>query len=240
MQRLIFDSDDVGLLMRERSHGGERELALAVLSCEMLDFTDFARKLTPYDLMHVLNRFYAQMGDPVLGNGGLINRYTNQGFNALFGTKGGDAREKCINAVRAALRMRARMQDFNRYMRDHFSAEFRLAIGLHYGRLVVGHVCPHSLTQIATIGPATDVGEKVGGLNAKNGTDILSSEEVLNIIEDQVSAARVFHDEDLGGRKATVYEVADFRKRDTVSIVQESFEKVARTDSPTTYRTRRA
>lgn len=228
VQRLIFDSDDVGLLMRERSHGGEREAALAALSCEIVDFGDLARRLTPYDLMHVLNRFYGQMGDPVLANSGTIRSYSDHGFMALFGLKGGDAREKCLNAVRAAIRIRARMQDFNRYMRDHFASEFRLAVGVHYGRLVVGSVGHPSSTHIATIGETPLLAERVGALNAKNGTDLLTTEEVLNIIEDQVQAARVFHEEDLGPRKATVYEISDFRKRDTVSIVQESFEKVAR------------
>jgi len=229
VQRLIFDSDDVGLLMRERSHGGERELALAVLHCDLPGFPELARKLTAYDLLHVLNRFYAQMGDPVVANGGVVSRYTAHGFSALFGTHGGDAREKCLNAVRAALRMRARLQDFNRYMRDHFSSEFRLAVGLHYGRLVVGRVGHHSSTQIATIGDAGEVGERVAALNPRNGTEILGTEEVLNIIEDQVSAGRVFNEEPgYGDRRITVYEIEDFRKRDTVSIVQESFDKVAR------------
>ena len=229
VQRLIFDTDDVGLLLRERNHGGEREVALAILSCDISGFQDLAKRLTPYDLMHVLNRFYGQMCDPVLTNGGVIRSYTAHGLLGLFGTRGGDAREKCLNAVRAALRMRARMQDFNRYMRDHFSSEFRIAIGLHYGRVVLGAIGHPSSTQLTTIGEAPSICEKVGALNDRNGTEILGTEEILNVIEDQVQAGHVFHDEEgIGNRRISVYEIADFRKRDTVSIVQESFEKVAR------------
>jgi class 3 adenylate cyclase len=44
-----------------------------------------------YDVIHTLNRFFKQMGDPNLANGGIIDNYLGDGLLALFRVEGGDS-----------------------------------------------------------------------------------------------------------------------------------------------------
>lgn len=227
VQRLILDSDDFSLLWSEsRQPGTAQETALAVLSCGLLGFGDFVRKAPPYDVIHLLNRFFLQIGEPVLANGGTIEKYQGEGLVALFGLAGGDAREKCLGAVRAALRMRARMAELDRYARKHFGIGLRLGIGLHFGRTIVGPVGHPSRMQMTALGDVTTIAGRM--MAAGGDAQILATEDVINVIEEDVQLGRIFHDEAPDGRDRAGWEVVDLRKPDAVFLAQTSFEEVAR------------
>lgn len=89
-------------------------------------------------MIHILNRYYLQIGEVVLANGGTLEPPSGAAINAFFGINGDDARTKCTNAVRAALRMRQRMEPLNTYLSEHFGVSLTLDIGLHYGRMIAG------------------------------------------------------------------------------------------------------
>jgi class 3 adenylate cyclase/hemoglobin-like flavoprotein len=230
VQRLIFDADDVGLLLGEqRKPTPAREMALAVMACGLMDFAVFARRFTPYDVVHVLNRFYLLAGEPVLSNGGTLQSYRDDGLVALFGLGGEEAKERCLKAVRAALRVAARMSELNAYLREHFGQELRLGVGLHFGRTIVGQIGHPSRLELSAIGGATSVAQRVRDLNRRRETCLLATEELVNVVEGDVSLGALLHDEEsLDGRQLAVHEILDFNKRDAVLLVQESFEKVAR------------
>ena len=64
--------------------------------------------------------------------------------------------------------------------------------------------------------------------NRDGGTRILATEDLINIVEDDVQVGRVVHGESPNGRESVLYEVLDFRKPDAIFIVQSSFETVHR------------
>ncbi|HKI06605.1 MAG TPA: protein kinase [Thermoanaerobaculia bacterium] len=229
VQRLILDTEDFGLLRHEAGQAAPaQEAALAVLSCELKNFAAFVRKFPPYDVVHVLNRFFLQIGEPVPANGGRIERYAGEEMTALFGLDGGDAREKCLAAVRAALRMAARMEELNRYTKSHFGTGLELGVGLHFGRMIVGQVGHPSKMQMAAIGEAPAVARRAQRANRENGTVILATENLVNVVEDDIQVGRVLQEDAPDGRETVLYELADFRKPDAVFIVQSSFETVNR------------
>ncbi len=230
VRRLVLDEEDLGLLVGERrAPAPTREMALAVMSAGLLDMATRLRKLPPYDVVHVLNRFFSYVTDPAVGGGGTIQGYTGDGFNALFGLDGGDAKDKCLRAVRAALRMQARMDDFNGWLKEHFKLELELGVGLHFGRMVVGRVGHPSKMETTAVGGASTAAERLRALNRGRGTRILATEELVNVIESEVRLGVVVQEDDtLDGRHTTVHEILDFEKRDAVMIVQDTFEQVAK------------
>jgi serine/threonine-protein kinase len=230
VRRLVLDEEDLGLLVGERrAPAPTREMALAVMSAGLLDMASRLRKLPPYDVVHVLNRFFSYVTDPAVSGGGTIQGYTGDGFNALFGLDGGDARAKCVQAVRAALRMQARMDDFNSWLNEHFRLELELGVGLHFGRMVVGRVGHPSKMETTAVGGASTAAERLRALNRGRNTRILATEELVNVIESEVRLGVVVQEDDtLDGRHTTVHEILDFEKRDAVMIVQDTFEQVAK------------
>ena len=229
VRRLILDRDDINLSRVERNTIVGSELPLAMLYANVREFAPFLKRSLPYDAVHVLNRYYAQIGETVLANGGHIDRYDGGGgLLALFGIKGEDAKTKCTNAIRAALRMSKRMEPLNAYLNEHFGVTFRFEAGLHYGRMTVGHIGHPDHQRLTALGEASNVAMGVARVTAEHDATIFATEELANVIESGVNTGAVVS-ERLPGleREYTLYEIVDFAKPDTHYLVQSSFEKVA-------------
>jgi len=225
LRRLIRDDDDVSMI-RSDSGGAVRavgrEVPLAVLHASTRETTTLFRKQLAHDVVHILNRYYAQVGDAIFANGGQIARYDGTTMVALFGLDMDDARAKCTSALRAALRMQKRMDLFNQYLAEHFGVSMTLDLGLHYGRMVAGHLGHPDNARMTAVGEPAAIAQNVAAENQLHGTRILATEELINIVEGQVQTGVVAH-----GDKHTLHEVVDFAKPDVHYLVQTTFELVA-------------
>jgi len=231
VRRLILDDEDIQVSRSDRSdkntHAGS-EMPLAVMHASLREFPAFSRRALPYDAVHVVNRFYTQIGEAILANGGHIDRYNSGSVVAFFGIKGEEAKVKCTNAIRAALRMSRRMEPLNAYLNEHFGMTFTFDAGLHYGRMIVGHMGHPDHQRLTAIGEPANIASAAAAVNAYHASTILATEELVNIVESDVKTGDAIHDT-LGGRdrEFTLYEVVDFAKPDTHFLVQSSFEKIA-------------
>jgi adenylate cyclase len=226
-RRLILDADDVRIVRAEqRNPTAGTEVPLAVMHINIREFAALTKRSLAYDVVHILNRYYLQIGEVVLANGGHIDKYLGGGMLALFGVNGEDARTKCTNAVRAALRMQKRMEIFKAYLREHFNIAYTLDIGLHYGRMILGHLGHPDHARLTAVGEASGLAMAIANLHSGAGDPgILATEELLNVIEGDVVTGTVSH-EMIGKREYTLYEIADFAKPDTHFLVQSSWEAV--------------
>lgn len=229
VERLVRDTQDVGLLLDEQTQTlPAQEMTLALLSCELLDFDAFSEKAPPYDQIHLLHRFLSQIGSLVSAYGGRIQSYSSAGFRAFFGLDGGSAVEKCLSAVRAGLRAADRMVVFNRYSESYFGTELRLGVGLHFARMVVGQVGGFATNRpLLAIGEATQLVDMVSRHNDETATTILATEEMINVIEEQLTIGNILPDEAVGDEYLTLYEVYDLEHPDTTFIVQTTFERLS-------------
>jgi class 3 adenylate cyclase/hemoglobin-like flavoprotein len=232
LRRLIRDEHDVSII---RSDSGNRtastvgsEMPLAILHATVRQSASLMRRLLAHDVVHILNRYYTQVGDAILANGGSIARYDGTTIVAFFGLEGGDARTKCTSAIRTALRMQKRMGVFDTYLTEHFGSTLTLDIGLHYGRMIAGHLGHPEHARLTAVGEAANVAAAVAATNEQHGTNVLATEEMLNVVEDDIRVGHVSRETlVLRDREVTLYEIVDFVKPDVHELVQTSFELVA-------------
>ena len=227
VQRLIRDSEDFGLLRFEGRQEAPEETTVALLACRVLNFQEVAVKSAPYDVVHVLNRFFLQVGEPVVSTGGTVERYLGEGLLAHYRGEG-KAREKCLSAIRAALRMRVRMADLNRYLESHFGSSLRVAVGLHFGRAIVGHVGHPSHMRPTTIGPLPETVSQLTTLARGGSSPILATEAFFNLVDEDVETGEIFQETLPNLGEAQIYELIDLTRPDAVWVAQSSFESVAR------------
>ncbi|HKR64923.1 MAG TPA: globin domain-containing protein, partial [Thermoanaerobaculia bacterium] len=225
-RRLILDADDARLARAQKSNPiAGTEVPLAVVHVNIREFGTLTKRALAYDVVHILNRYYLQVGEAVLANGGHIDKYLGGGMLALFGVNGEDARTKCTNAIRAALRMQKRMEIFNLYLREHFNVTYTLDIGLHYGRMIVGQLGHPDHARLTAVGEASGLAMAIANLHGDGEPAILATEELVNVIEGDVATGSISH-EMIGKREYTLYEISDFAKPDTHFLVQSSWEAV--------------
>ena len=63
----------------------EKKEKIAILFSDIRGFTPFSEKLTPYDVVFILNRYFTRMVKSVEDNNGTVDNYIGDGMVAIFG-----------------------------------------------------------------------------------------------------------------------------------------------------------
>jgi adenylate cyclase len=214
LRRLVLDDKDLQLT-DQRSAGTEptsagEEKRLAVLFADIRGFTPFAEALPAFDVVHVLNRYFNDMGLVINRNGGQIDNYMGDGLMALFGLKNESG--AALQAVRAGLEMLAATQNLKPYLEAIYGSSFQIGVGIHYGDVVLGAIGAQSLKRVTAIGDAVNLASRIEAANKKAGTSLLVSQETYNQILDYVEVGRAIN-ATLPGKKGeyALYEVTALR-----------------------------
>jgi adenylate cyclase len=215
VRRLILDANDAGLTDQRKdttTHGsvGE-ERQIAILFVDIRNSTRFADSVPPFDVIHVLGRFYHHMDKAVIDHGGHVACYTGDGLLALFGVE--TSKCACLQAVLAGLDMlRCVKEDLQPYVKRLFRRAFRIGIGLHFGQAVVGTLGGGLQERITAIGDAVNVASRVERANKKAKTEFLVTEAALREVRDQVYVGRSI-DVNLPGKtgRYTLHEIVGVR-----------------------------
>ena len=222
VERLIRSGADVSRVQSEgASVAPPEEKTLAVLFCDIREFTPFADKNLPFDVVHVLNRFFGAVGDAIFVNNGIIYQYVGDQVIGLFGV-GGDAGEKsCLDTLRAGLGMLEALGDLNRELSAEFGVKLDIGIGAHYGPLIVGMMGHPDHRQFAVIGDTMNVASRIESTNKTLGTRFLVSETLFSQVPDAPVEARKTQAV-LKGKHGTfkLAEVIGFATPDTALLVQ--------------------
>ncbi len=229
VRRLVHDAADVALTHAEfRGWPAAEEKCLGLLFCDITGFTSIAEGQLVYDLVHSLNRFFKQLGDPILANHGVINKYLGDGLLALFGLEN-PSREECARqCVRAGLGMLTAAQNLNRYLSDHFDFTFEPRIGVHYGPVLVGQLGHPEKMDFTVIGDAVNTASRIEAFNKSHGTQFLASEDLVAPILNSLEIGRTFEAQLRGRRGSTIlYEIVGFLEADPLFLVQSTFERIA-------------
>jgi adenylate cyclase len=192
LRRLVLDDADVAVTsqLRPRAAPGivGQEQRLAILFADIRGFTPFAEALLPYDVLHVLNRYFHHVGQAIQRHSGSINTYMGDGLMALFG--GQDPERAALRAIRAGLDMLAAVDQLNPYLASLYQRELRIGIGVHVGDVVVGAVGADGNRTITAIGDAVNVASRIETANKAADTAFLISEETYAEVQAQVQVNR--------------------------------------------------
>jgi adenylate cyclase len=193
LRRLILDAKDAYLtdqLKETTTHGsvGE-ERQVAILFVDIRGSTSFAESVPPFDVIHVLRRFYHPIERAVIDNGGHVACYTGDGLMALFGVKPSECAP--LDAVRAGLDMlRCVKEDLRPYVKKLFQRSFRIGVGVHFGETIVGTVGGDLQERVTAIGDAVNIASRVERANKRARTEFLVSEAVLREVRDKVRVGK--------------------------------------------------
>ena len=124
-----------GATNRRALSGKEQETV--VLFIDLRDFTKLSEKKLPYDVVYILNKYYAVCGKIIEEQGGRLDKFIGDGIMAIFDSSS-DANENCRNAVKSGVQISRDMKSLNEEMKINFSEEIRFGMGIHSGDAIVG------------------------------------------------------------------------------------------------------
>jgi class 3 adenylate cyclase/ferredoxin/hemoglobin-like flavoprotein len=225
IQRLIWSSAEVNRLQKETAPEGKaEERPIAILFCDLRNFTALSAQNATFDIAYFLNRFYTALGDPILLNNGIIYQYVGDEIVGVFGTAGGTREKNCMDAIRAAMGMQYALDRLNKIELKDFDVKLQIGIGINFGLAYVGHLGHPTHRQFSVVGDPVNVASRIQGQTKILGASILLSKSVhKSAIQDVLHFGREFSVA-LAGKEetATLYELKGFSKMDLQLELQAS------------------
>jgi adenylate cyclase len=222
VERLIRSGADASRVQSEgASLAPPEERTLAVLFCDIREFTPFADSNLAFDVVHILNRFFGAVGDAIFLNNGIIYQYVGDQVIGLFGVGGDTGEKSCLDTLRAGLGMLEALGDLNRALSAEFGIKLDIGIGAHYGPLIVGMMGHPDHRQFAVIGDTMNVASRIESTNKTLGTRFLVSETLFSQVPHAPVEARKTQAV-LKGKHGTfkLAEVIGFAAPDAALLVQ--------------------
>jgi adenylate cyclase len=175
----------VARLLKPESHAagapGDVEAAgvdreAAILFVDIRGFARLSQAKLAYDVVYILNSFFAGVGRSIEAAGGRVDKYIGDGLMAVFEHPqglGGAAR----GAMEAVLAIDRELVDINRRLAEEIAEPLRLAMGLHGGRLVIGRIGWGAAAAPTVIGPAVNVASRLESLAKSKDVELALSQD---------------------------------------------------------------
>jgi class 3 adenylate cyclase len=197
LRRLVLDDEDTELAEEEVNGGALRSLgdekSACVMFADIRSFTAFTESLPAHDVIHVLNRYFRQMGRVISHHGGFIDNYFGDGVFALFGID--NPEEAPLRAVKAGLDMLEAVASLRDYLEASYGRWFDIGIGLHYGPVVVGGVGANEIKRITAVGDTVNMTSRIEAATREVGARFLISEamheQVARAVHIEIGRAHV-------------------------------------------------
>jgi class 3 adenylate cyclase len=193
-------------LRRGLKLGGE-EREVTILFSDIRNFTGLAERLQPNEVVDLLNDYFSEMVGVISRNAGILNKFVGDGIVAIFGapqSHGNDAER----AVKTALEMMERLEEFNRRLVKKGRPELNIGLGINTGRVVVGNIGSTERMEYTAIGDAVNLASRLEELNKELETSILISHSTYRQVKEVVQAKRLKQVKVKGKEKRVwVYEV---------------------------------
>jgi adenylate cyclase len=158
---------------------------VAILFCDIRGFTGLSERMRPQELMGFLNSYFQRMNKPIHENRGFIDKFIGDAMMALFDHPGGNAEDKAIDAINAAMDLRKALELYNiRRIRKGY-VPINVGVGIHYGPVVMGTVGSDDRMDTTVIGDSVNIACRLESLAPKYGADIIVSAQVLEAMGDK-------------------------------------------------------
>ena len=154
----------------------EREVA--VLFVDLRRWSTLAEGQWPHDLVYVLDRYFAVVGEAVRACGGEPNQFIGDSVMAIFGLET-DLATACAQAFRAATRIRDDMAAWRAEFEAHFPHGLAIGIGLHAGPAVVTEVGYRETTSVTAVGEVVNTASRLQEQTKASGAWLVASAEAI-------------------------------------------------------------
>ena len=146
----------------------------AVLFVDIRGFTKLAESKLAFDVVYILNAFFAEAGRAIESSGGRIDKYMGDGLMALF-ESADDLGAATRDALRAAAAIDASLAKVNRRLEGEIDAPLELAMGLHGGRLISGRIGYGEAAHPTVIGRVVNIASRLESLAKARGVELALS-----------------------------------------------------------------
>lgn len=164
---------------------GGREREVSILFSDIEGFTSQSEKLTPAQLVSLLNEYLTQHADAVLAQGGVVDKFIGDAVMAFYGDPVPTA-DHALAACRTALDVRDRLPALGELWKKMGLTSLRVRFGINTGRVVVGNMGSHQRFSYTAMGDTVNFASRLESANRFFGSTILLGEETAKAVAGEV------------------------------------------------------
>jgi adenylate cyclase len=182
------------LARRDTPLTAPREAQAAVLFADVVGFTAWAQARSAVEVIGALRVVHGRLEALVFDHGGTLDKFMGDGLMAVFGTPE-PAPDDARRAVACARSMAAAFPGDD---------PFRLAVGLHYGPVVMGDVGNERRMEFAVLGDTVNVASRFEALTRDLGVRVVLSDDVVRAAGVSTEGLGYLDDVVIRGRPGTI------------------------------------
>jgi adenylate cyclase len=175
----LSERSDLSLLRGRRKE-------ITVMFSDISGFTTLSEKLSPEQVVEILDIHLSAMSNIIIKSGGMVDKYVGDCIMAVWNAPN-DVDNHRLLACETALKMQAALKDVNKAISDAgvpLPTELKVGIGLNTGFAVVGNIGSELKSDYTAIGDTVNVSSRLESLNKQFGTGIIISESTMEGISD--------------------------------------------------------
>jgi class 3 adenylate cyclase len=155
--------------------GDSAVVNLAPMFADIRNFTTISEAMGVDKTAYLLNAYMKQMTPIIRRHNGFVSQFLGDGIMALFP-------KHYVDALDAALEMRAALPEFNTMIRDIGFEPIEIGIGIHGGPAMLITLGEEERLDASVVSDVVNSASRIEGLNKIYGTGLLISDAVYNSI----------------------------------------------------------
>lgn len=182
--------------------GSERQVVCIFI--DLRDSTKLGESKMPYDVLFILNQFFAEMTEALRATGGYYAQFTGDGLMALYGHESDDIERTILQAFEGAAEMLRRIDGLNQHLESELPHPLRIGIGIHMGKAIVGEMGPPGRENISAIGDTINTTARLEAQTKGHGVPLVISKALFDFGPIPLPDNAVMHEVALRGKNQSV------------------------------------
>jgi adenylate cyclase len=191
---------------------GERK-EVTILFSDIRGYTTLTENLGASQVVSLLNQYFETMVEAVFNYNGTLDKFIGDALMAVFGAPL-PVQDHAWMAVKSALDMRRRLEDFNnkRYIKSQ--PQIHIGIGISSGEVVSGNIGSQKRMDYTVIGDGVNLSSRLESVTKEYGCDIILSQFTYDLCGDRIWVRELDKIRVKGKNEAvSIYELIDVRHK---------------------------
>lgn len=201
--------------------GGEKRI-MTVMFSDIRSFTAISEKLTPEELVKMINDYLDMMSEVILSQNGTIDKYIGDAIMAFWNAPLVNVNHQ-QNAIQTAILMENELINFQQSHPEY--PQFKIGIGINTGSMTVGNVGGRNRFDYTVLGDNVNLASRFEGLTKKYGVGILVSSSVIKNLNLKDFIFRLVDEVVVKGRTSSVKIYQPLKNTLQNSKLKDTYEK---------------
>lgn len=208
--------------------GEIREVTFLV--SDLRGFTALTEKLSPHELINIINRYFGRMVEIIARYRGTVNEFLGDGILSFFGAPF-QATDDPERAVACAVEMQNGLGEFNEEQRGLNLPELAMGIGLNTGDVVVGNIGSEKRASYGAVGSPINTAFRIETFTV--GGQILISPDTFERVQSVVRLKGTMEAQFKGlAQPVTLYDVVGMEGEFQISLRQKTADSLSKLETP--------